>query len=60
MADILDILIVIFLGGLGIHRFLKKYWITGILWLISGGGLLIGWIIDIIWTIQDKPLIFPQ
>ncbi|MHA1922193.1 MAG: NINE protein [Candidatus Heimdallarchaeota archaeon] len=58
--DIVEFLITFFLGGLGIHRFLKKYWITGIIWLLTGGGFFIGWLIDVIWVITGKPLIFPQ
>lgn len=40
--------IVIFLGGLGIHRFLAGKTGTGILWLLTIGCLGIGWIVDII------------
>jgi len=57
---IVDILICFFLGVFGIHRFLKKYWITGIVFLLTGGLFGIGWLIDLIWIILDKPLMFPQ
>ncbi|NHJ31673.1 MAG: NINE protein [Asgard group archaeon] len=54
------ILVCWFLGYLGIHRFLKKYWLSGFIWLCTGGLFGIGWIIDLIWIILDKPLIFAQ
>ena len=36
-----------FLGGLGIHRFYLGKFITGVLMLLTGGGLLIWWLIDL-------------
>ena len=57
---LIDLLICIFLGGLGIHRFIKGHMISGIIWLCTGGLFLIGWIIDIIYIATDKPLIFQQ
>ena len=42
------LLICIFLGGLGIHRFFVGKTETGVLMLVSFGGLGIWWIIDII------------
>lgn len=36
-----------FFGGLGVHRFYLGKIITGILMLITGGGLLIWWLIDL-------------
>lgn len=41
-------LIAFFLGGLGVHRFMTGKPGTGVLWLLSSGGLLIGWILDLI------------
>ena len=57
---IVDILVCFFLGVLGIHRFLKSFWLSGIIWLFTGGLFGIGWLIDLIWIITDKPLIFQK
>ena len=48
MDRIVGILITFFLGGLGVHRFMAGKIGTGILWLISGGLLGIGWLVDFI------------
>jgi TM2 domain-containing membrane protein YozV len=44
----------ILLGGLGIDRFYLGYTLFGILKLITGGGLGIWWLIDIILILMDK------
>ena len=42
-----------FLGWLGIHRFYMAKWITGILYLLTGGIFLLGIIYDY-WTLNDQ------
>jgi len=42
-----------FLGLLGIHRFYMGKWITGILYLLTGGLLGIGYLYDL-WTLNEQ------
>ena len=42
-----------FLGVFGIHRFYMGKWLTGILYLLTGGLFLIGYIYDL-WTLNDQ------
>ena len=39
--------LLIFVGFGGIHRFYTGRWITGLIWLFTGGLFLIGQIIDL-------------
>ncbi|MGE5838639.1 MAG: NINE protein [Deltaproteobacteria bacterium] len=42
-----------FLGIFGVHRFYMGKWATGILYLLTGGLFLIGYIYDY-WTLNDQ------
>jgi TM2 domain-containing membrane protein YozV len=42
-----------FLGFLGIHRMYMGKWISGIVYLLTGGLFLVGWLYDL-WTLNDQ------
>jgi TM2 domain-containing membrane protein YozV len=42
-----------FLGIFGIHRFYLGKWLTGLLWLLTGGLLLLGVLYDY-WTLNGQ------
>lgn len=42
-----------FLGIFGVHRFYLGKWITGLIWLLTGGLCLIGVLYDI-WTLNEQ------
>ena len=42
-----------FVGVFGIHRFYLGKWITGIIYLFTGGFFLIGWLYDF-WTLNGQ------
>jgi len=42
-----------FLGVFGVHRFYMGKWFTGLLYLLTGGLFLIGYIYDY-WTLNDQ------
>ncbi|MBR2327746.1 MAG: TM2 domain-containing protein [Clostridia bacterium] len=54
ISYVAGILISFFLGGLGIHRFLAGKIGTGIIWLLTGGCLGIGALVDFIMIILKK------
>lgn len=42
-----------FLGIFGIHRFYLGKWVTGLIWLLTGGLLLLGLLYDL-WTLNEQ------
>lgn len=42
-----------FLGLFGIHRFYLEKWITGIIYLLTGGLFGVGWLYDL-WTLNEQ------
>jgi TM2 domain-containing membrane protein YozV len=53
-SKITTLLLSIFLGGLGVHRFSVGKIGTGIVWLLTGGVFGIGWLVDIIMIAVGK------
>jgi len=46
-------ILLVFLGLFGIHRFYLGKWVTGIIWLLTGGLFLVGWLYDL-WTLNRQ------
>jgi TM2 domain-containing membrane protein YozV len=42
-----------FLGVFGVHRFYLGKWITGLLYLLTGGLFFLGWLYDL-WTLNEQ------
>lgn len=49
-----DLLLCIFLGTLGVHRFYEGKIGTGILWLCTLGLCGIGWVVDLVLIATNK------
>ena len=54
MDKTLALIITIFLGELGVHRFMAGKIGTGIIWLLTFGCFGIGYIVDIIQVVTGK------
>ena len=46
-------LLLTFLGLFGIHRFYLGEWVTGLIWLCTGGVFGFGWLYDL-WTLNGQ------
>lgn len=42
-----------FLGFFGVHRFYMGKWLSGLLWLLTGGLFLLGYLYDF-WTLNEQ------
>ena len=42
-----------FLGIFGVHRFYMGKWVSGIIWFVTGGLFLLGWLYDL-WTLNEQ------
>lgn len=46
-------ILLVYLGIFGVHRFYMRKWLSGILWLMTGGLFTLGWLYDF-WTLNQN------
>ena len=46
-------ILLVFLGLFGMHRFYLGKWVSGLIWLLTGGLFLLGLLYDL-WTLNDQ------
>jgi TM2 domain-containing membrane protein YozV len=46
-------ILLVYLGIFGVHRFYMGKWISGIIWLCTGGIFTLGWLYDF-WTLNQN------
>ncbi|NHJ49490.1 MAG: NINE protein [Asgard group archaeon] len=44
----------------GIYRMYNGYWVTGIIWFLTGGLFIIGWFMDLMFYYNDQTFPFPS
>lgn len=50
---LIDLLVVVFLGTFGVHKFVDRKYGMGILYLLTGGLFLIGWLVDVVRAVRS-------
>ncbi|NPE08314.1 MAG: TM2 domain-containing protein [Asgard group archaeon] len=56
----MDILLSLFLGYLGVHRFMRGYTISGLVYLFTGGLFFVGYVLDLVFIINERELVFAK
>ena len=57
---LIDILLALFLGYLGVHRFMRGYTISGLVYLFTGGLFFVGYVLDLVFITNERELIFTK